>query len=99
MTPSNEFDGDPGYFTHRENSTFLVNKTLYKKIKDPHFGGPLYNLAPCYFPTTESGSIVTAARLNCCVRNGNRCFPSAMGTNQDELILIQSEWCPYTATK
>ena len=27
-------------------------------------------------------SIVTAARLNCCVRNGNRCFPSAMGTDQ-----------------
>ena len=25
-------------------------------------------------------SIVTAERLNCCVRHGNRCFPRAMGT-------------------
>ncbi len=26
------------------------------------------------------GSIIAAAGLNCCVRNENRCFPSAMDT-------------------
>lgn len=33
------------------------------------------------FPGLDDPSIVTATRLNCCVRNGNRCFPRAMGTN------------------
>ena len=32
------------------------------------------------FPGLDGPSIVTATRLNCCVRDGNRCFPRAMGT-------------------
>ncbi len=31
-------------------------------------------------------SIVTATRLNFCVRNGNRCFPRAMGTEAASLM-------------
>ena len=41
----------------------------------------MYNSAPCYFPKVRNPSIVTATRLNCCVRNGYRCFPRAMGTD------------------
>ena len=44
-------------------------------------GDSFQNLAPCYFPRVRNPSIVTAMRLNCCVRHGNRCFPHAMGTN------------------
>lgn len=32
------------------------------------------------FPGLEDPSIVTAERLDCCVRYGNRYFPLAMGT-------------------
>lgn len=35
-------------------------------------------------------SIVTAARLNFCVRHGNRCFPCAMGTEIRSGIHFQS---------
>ena len=34
------------------------------------------------FPGLDDPSIVTATRLNCCVRHGNRCLPRAMGTDQ-----------------
>lgn len=49
----------------------------------------MYNSAPCYFPTNEC-SIVTATRLNFCVRYGNRCFPRAMGTDFDASLLRQT---------
>lgn len=51
----------------------------YKK-KSPVEGTLFYNSAPCYFPTSKR-SILTATRLNFCVRYGNRCFPRAMGTD------------------
>ena len=34
------------------------------------------------FPGLEDPSIVTAERLDCCVRYGNRYFPLAMGTER-----------------
>ena len=37
------------------------------------------------FPGLDDPSILTAARLNCCVRYGNRCFPSAMDTDKNLL--------------
>ncbi len=33
------------------------------------------------FPGLDDPSIVTATRLNFCVRHGNRCLPRAMGTD------------------
>lgn len=52
---------------------FLIKKETRKGLF-------FYNSAPCYFPTNEC-SIVTATRLDCCVRNGNRYNPRAMGTD------------------
>ena len=37
------------------------------------------------FPGLEDPSIVTAERLDCCVRYGNRYFPLAMGTENASL--------------
>lgn len=42
------------------------------------------------FPGLEDPSIVTAERLNCCVRHGNRCFPLAMGTDYVPRLVAQS---------
>lgn len=39
------------------------------------------------FPGLEDPSIVTAERLDCCVRYGNRYFPLAMGTDITETNL------------
>lgn len=50
-------------------------------IKKPPFGRLSYIIRHrAIFPGLYP-SIVTAAGLNCCVRDGNRCFPSAMGTD------------------
>ena len=43
------------------------------------------------FPGLDDPSIVTAARLNCCVRYGNRCLPRAMGTDLGFMLLISNE--------
>ncbi len=40
------------------------------------------------FPGLDDPSIVTAARLNCCVRYGNRCLPRAMGTDLGFMLKI-----------
>ncbi len=78
----------------RSDRFFLARRAMRKPIpvfslrkptkraqnKKPPFGGFLYNSAPCYFPTNEC-SIVTATRLNFCVRHGNRWVPRAMGTD------------------
>ncbi len=53
---------------------FGVNK------KRPGKGLFLLKRHRAIFPGLEDPSIVTAERLNCCVRYGNRCDPLAMGT-------------------
>lgn len=39
------------------------------------------------------GSIIAAAGLNFCVRNGNRCLPSAMGTEMRAQLTIERSCC------
>ena len=52
----------------------------YTKTKTPVSKGLCIVRHRAIFPGLNP-SIVTAARLNCCVRDGNRCFPGAMGTD------------------
>jgi hypothetical protein len=60
--------------THAEHENFEVNK---KRSFRTSFYIKRHR---AIFPGLEDPSIVTAERLNCCVRYGNRCFPLAMGT-------------------
>ena len=66
------------YLTYHENNkTPGVNQGFYIKRHRASF--------------PPKGSIIAAARLNFCVRNGNRCFPSAMGT-EEKLISVKSRF-------
>ena len=47
----------------------------------PFLEGLMLKRHRAIFPGLEDPSIVTAERLNCCVRYGNRCDPLAMGTD------------------
>src|SRR5690348_15775672 len=51
-----------------------------KEKRPPYSGGLSIIRHRAIFPGFDDPSIVTAERLNCCVRYGNRCFPLAMGT-------------------
>lgn len=55
------------------------NADLYKKR--PVRVSVYINRHRAIFPGLDNPSIVTADRLNCCVRYGDRCFPIAMGTD------------------
>ena len=54
----------------------LNEKTLHRSV------GLKIILAASYSPTTRCGSTIAAEGLNCCVRNGNRCFPFAIATKK-----------------
>ena len=53
---------------------------LYKEKSPPVLESFFIIRHRAIFPGLDLPSIVTAERLNCCVRYGNRCFPHAMDT-------------------
>ena len=59
---------------------YYLNETHYIKEKPAVQAGLSIIRHRAIFPGLDDPSIVTAARLNFCVRDGNRCLPRAMGT-------------------
>ena len=76
---------------------FSTMLNFHKKDKTPPIKEGFYIIRHrAIFPGLDDPSIVTAARLNCCVRNGNRCFPSAMGTDTSPPLMRAYYRCPMT---
>ena len=73
------FPAKKGSFVH--SFRFLLSKYLYTSRQKPPFWVAFVYFGTVLFSQGYNPSIVTAARLNFCVRDGNRCFPSAMGTD------------------
>lgn len=68
-----------------------IIKNIFIREKPSYSEGLTIIWHRAIFPGFDWPSIVTAARLNCCVRQGNRCFPSAMGTNINPARLATAE--------
>ena len=62
-------------------SVFLIDFLFFEKKKAQPIWlsfNKVKILEMCYFPEAYRPSIIAAIRLNCCVRNGNRCGPNAI---------------------